>query len=143
MEKTRLRRFDLALLQDQQAGSSGTPPETQLRFHFYFDPDGVGNENIFARQRADYRYRLVLPCPADRAHPVVAGGAGLCRHFCQRHFNYNLRQQKILRRNLRVRHTPLAVADLTEWQSEKSRRPVLKLKGDATGFLNSATLRSE
>ncbi len=53
MENARLRRFDFALLQDQQTRSGWPPLETQLRFHFYFDPDGMANENIFACHRAD------------------------------------------------------------------------------------------
>src|SRR5262245_38016209 len=137
MEKTRVRRFDFALFQDHQARSDRATVETQLHVHFYPDPGDVAHENIFARYCADHRFRLVLPGLAHRTHPVVAGGADLCRHLCQRHFNYDLRQQTILRRNLRVRHAPLAVADLTDVipseveesrnEAETLRRGVLRL----------------
>jgi len=45
--------------------------------------------------------------------PVLAGGAGFCRHVYQCDCDHNLRQQTILRRNLRVRHAPVSLADLT------------------------------
>src|SRR5207248_1568497 len=53
MEKARLRRSDSAVLQDQQTGSRRAAPETQLHFHIHSHPDGVGNESILARQRAE------------------------------------------------------------------------------------------
>ena len=92
MEKTRVRRSDFALLQDHQAGGHRAADETQLHVHFRPDPDRVANENLFARQRADYGYRVVLSRAADRAHPVVAGGADFCEHLHQRDFNHHLRQ---------------------------------------------------
>jgi len=42
----------------------------------------------------------------------MAGGANFCRHVCHSDFHHDLRQQEIIRRNLRVRHTPFALADL-------------------------------
>ena len=62
--------------------------------------------------------RFVLSCAAHRAHPVLAGGADFCRHVCQCDCNHDLRQQTILRRNLRVRHAPVSLADLNVIPSE-------------------------
>ena len=47
-----------------------------------------------------------------RTHPVVFCGDGFRGHVYQCHFHHHLRQQTFLRRNIRVRHAPLALAHL-------------------------------
>ena len=49
---------------------------------------------------------------ARRSYPVLAGRLRFRRDLSQRHRHHDLRQQKIDRRNFRVRHASLALADL-------------------------------
>ena len=55
--------------------------------------------------------RFITPC-AVGPYSVVAGGVDFCRHICQRDCHHDLRQQKIFRRDFRVRDASLALADL-------------------------------
>jgi hypothetical protein len=104
---------DLILqLQDHEIGSNRAPAETELRVHFRPDLGRVADENLFARHRPDHRCRIVLSRAAHRTHPVVGRGDGFRGHVYQCHFHHHLRQQTFLRRNLRVRHAPLALAHL-------------------------------
>src|SRR4029434_4061400 len=73
MEKTRLRRFDFALLQDQQTGSGRATTKAELRFHFHSHHDRVRDENILARERGDRGAALILSGPAYRTHSFLAG----------------------------------------------------------------------
>jgi len=72
----------------------------------------VDNKNIFAFARADRGYTLVLPRLARGTHTILAGGVGFRRHFHQCDCNHDLRKQEVIRRNFRVWHSPLALADL-------------------------------
>ena len=112
MEKTGLRRSYFTLLQDHQTGSHGAPTEAQLCFHFHSHFGGMDNKNIFAFARADRGYTLVLPRLARGTHTILAGGVGFRRHFHQCDCNHDLRKQEVIRRNFRVWHSPLALADL-------------------------------
>ena len=47
-----------------------------------------------------------------RPHSVLAGGGNFCRHVRERNQHHDLRRQKILRRDFRVRDAPVALADL-------------------------------
>src|SRR6516164_429267 len=112
MEKTSLRRFNFALLQDHQARGDRTPVKTELHVHFHSDLDRVADENLFARQGADYRSGIFLSRAAHREYPVVVRRADLWGYVCQCHLTHDLRQQTVLRRNLRVRDAPFALAHL-------------------------------
>src|SRR5713101_757218 len=112
MEEACLRRFDPALLQNQQVGSDRPPLETQLRFYFHPHPRRVGDENFPARADGHGQPTLILSRLARRSYPFLAGGVRFRRHVHQRDRDYDLRQQKIFRRNFRVRHPPFALADL-------------------------------
>ena len=112
MEKTCMRRFDSAQLQDHEIGSDRAPDETKLRVHFHPDLGRMADENLFARQRPDHRYLVILSRAAHRTHPVLVCGVGFRGHVYERHFHHNLRQQTLFRRNFGVRHAPLALAHL-------------------------------
>ena len=99
MEKTGLRRFDFALLQDQQTGSGRATIEAELRFHFHSHHDRVGDEDILARERADRGATLILPRSAHRKHSFLAGCLRFCWHSRQRDCNHDLCQPEVLRRN--------------------------------------------
>src|SRR6266567_8539993 len=112
MEKAGLRRFNFALFQDQQTGSGRAAIETQLRIHFHSHHDRVGDENIFACQRANRRSAVVLPCAAHRTHTFLAGCFRFRWHSCERDRDHDLRQSEIFWRNFRVRYPSFAMADL-------------------------------
>src|SRR5437870_2990365 len=81
MEKARLRRFDFALLQNQQTGSGWAAIKTQLRFHFHSHFAGVGNEDFPARRARHGQCRQFLSCIARWPHSVLAGRVHLCGHL--------------------------------------------------------------
>src|SRR5216684_5289755 len=119
MEKTGLRRSHPALFQNQQAGSDRSPAETQLRLHFHSHFGGVDHENLSPRAARHGRHTGFLPGAASRTYPVLARRVRPCRYLCQRHQHHHLRQQKIFRRNFRVRHPPFALADLKQVESRE------------------------
>src|SRR5215472_12467498 len=113
MEETRVRRLNFALLQDHQAGGDRTPVKTELHVHLHSDLDGMADENLFARQGADYRSGIFLSRATHWEYPVVVRRADLWRYVCYCYRTHDLRQQTVLWRNLRVRNAPFVVAHLT------------------------------
>ena len=68
---------------------------------------------IFLHADARHGQRAgVLSCVARRTHSFLAGRVHFCGHFHQRHRHHDLRRQEIFRRNFRIRHPSLALADL-------------------------------